>query len=460
MQGYGEPVSGCACGNQENDEHARFCSECGKPLGEQTGLLGVSQPKTLSTTTTAKSSAIDWRWLAAALAVTVGLIAWSATSGGSQDESETAEEPDASSTTIDRSSTTTPTTTAPSTTTAPPTTEASLSDAEDEIVPQFTVEEIGDGGSLFGEPIGFKLLASGSNRLLIIDPDEGTVARQHSSTSPAQPLAVTGEWLLVGTGTEVGRVPISALEVEPVRTSPEMEVPGQQFSLTQPTGDDGTIWVQQFDGLSGFPMFVRIDVESGAELDRIDLDGVPTRINTFNPPVGDLPMLFGVPAGGTYEFVDGRFRRTTDAQLLTADIDHVLVSACDEQLNCPARWLDRTTWEPVERQVPEGPFDLAEVIDGTDWLMLTSFSSGGSKLYNTASGASIDLRDRFFGADRRETMAISPDGRWMATRVGMLIEMTDLETGEEQMIAGVPTDGRIIFTDADVGFAGELDGAE
>ncbi len=454
----------CQCGESSPDD-ARFCASCGSALGEETGLLGVTNAGSSSAgagvTTVATTGGVDRRFLVVAVMLLAAVIGWAAWTGSSEVESA-----DSSSTTLpgaDAPTSTAPTSTAP-TSTAPTSMPAATSTigAISSATPPSTLGEgpalwqLGDGSPLLGEPTGLRLLVGHNvNRPTVVDLDTGELFLAPKTSAAIQPTAIFGDWLIARTADRLVAVPLNDLGAEPVTMLPDSQ--GQIDLIPQSPRQDGLGWVVEND-MSERTLQL-IDLATGRSIAQGPSVDHDEPVWVLSPPSSSgAPTLLGHLSGGVYEAGAEGYRRVALGRLMTADDTRVLVETCDDHLRCAFTWFDRETWEPLDLDSPQSGGDQITFIAGTDWLAVLDYAIEGRELLllNVETGAQYEVEEPHidpmaYGIVGSE---ISPDGRWLALRYGLDITIVDLETGTEYPIEGVGSaPASLMLTDAEIGYS-------
>ncbi len=148
-----------------------------------------------------------------------------------------------------------------------------------------------------------------------------------------------------------------------------------------------------------------------------DLDGVATVLGvTANDPVG------AGPDGAVWSLeADGGYRRRLDGGLVVNDDTLVLVQTCTGPAVCELGWLDRRTWEPVDRPLPDGPL----AADGPALLvgrLLVTVGPDGVSMLDVDCGRRLQVS---MGA---WLLSSSPNRRYVASPGPRTVTVHDLDT--------------------------------
>lgn len=382
----------------------------------------------MSRTETAVVRSPNWRrWLLITGVFLAGVVGWSAVSSSPPPESENesaainSDSATTKSTAEDTSGDTTSTTVRSPGSTA-------LNDSE--------IEPVGDGGPLLDEDVGYQLIIGVSGgRPSILDLDSGEL-RHSEDGGGFGPLAVSGEWLIGRQLDHISALPLDDLGAEPTQFS----FPGYSDLADRQNRSDGRVWLWLFDDEPGQPELVLVDIASDEVVERSTTpEGVFPGF-FFGPFAGASPMIVTGVSGGVYESAGDGFTQVADGRLLAADDVRVLVETCDARLQCSKQWLDRGSWQPIEFVVPDERIDSGTFVNGSDWLLHFSWTSGRApSLLNVVSGQQVELDGSNNGWETQP--AISPDGRWLATVTGIgtasMIQIEELATGTTFQIGGV-----------------------
>ncbi|MEM9565873.1 MAG: hypothetical protein AAGA93_24845 [Actinomycetota bacterium] len=426
-------MSVCACGSSF-DEGDRFCRRCGRPAGEQAGLVPLLEPHASVSTERVTSAAgrnPKVLYVVGAITVVLAVALVLATTGssdapGTDERTTPASEPSASvrAPPEEPQVATSPTSEPTSATTSGADTASSLLAAR-------------PGAPLLGTEVGYKLLVSTTGRPALIDLDRGTTL--HVEGSRVFPIAVAGPWVVIDRATPGGlaRLPLDDLAADPdpifavdgatatFVSSPSGQVDPRSIlvSLIRQTRDPAEIDETQYvvDPLSGEAV-ERVDDELWLDVSGLDADPNNTLVTG--------------PAGGVYtrSSPEDGYRQVADGRLLAADDQRALVQSCDSTLQCTLTWLDRRTWEPLDLHVPSRQAGSVVLLHGTDWLLESTFGpEARASLLNVATGATRTVRPPEFGFRSGAVLpAVSSDGQWLAevTDQPRVIAITNLTTGE------------------------------
>jgi len=313
----------------------------------------------------------------------------------------------------------------------------------------FSSTETQDVGTSFDGPFGYDLLIATTGRPSRFDLDTGEVTFVEGSR--VFPIFVWESWLIVGDGSAVGvaRLPIRDLGADP---EPFVEedggASGYVVTPISKAVETGQMWIAVTTGFDiGEPTetLYLIDIETAAILDQREADS-----EAWELAGAQRDGLFNAPTGGVYQAVGDTYQRVTDGRVLVSNDERVLVETCDDGLRCTLQWLDSQTWGPLDLVVPADHDALYLPMPGNDWIFSPTFErhSGptSGQMLNIATGETlqVDLPEQTIAGPFPPTPAVSPDGRWLATRGEDTKQLVfrDLDTGDavyielEESIAG------------------------
>ncbi len=430
----------CACG-VDNPEGASYCASCGRSVGDGFRLLEVERPNraVVESTVVADPTSRN-RWLTVAVVaclVIMGWAMWGSGSGGSGADESAQGGPAGS-----EDDTEGPTTTGSTTTTAPDdppvTTRRTTTTLPD-------VEVLGDGSPLLGESVGYRLVVGHNSRSpMMLDLDTGEL-RRPPEVGRLDPQLVSGPWLVVRSDNDrLATVPLDDLGAEPRILDTDAEWYTELASRASRT--DGRVWIYEYSGEN--PSVTLVDLADGSTIERLaPFDDLTARFGNLS--VDQAGLLVSYLGAGVYRSDADGFTKLVDGWLLASDEQRTLVATCDEQLQCGMRWVDRLTGAPIDLAVPDGRIDEARFLNDTNWLLLFDYGVNGPKgrLFDVVTGRELDLRDS--NDLWQVTPAVSPDGRWLAERIGRFVEVTELDTGVVHRIDGLDgLSGFLVFVDA------------
>lgn len=166
-----------------------------------------------------------------------------------------------------------------------------------------------------------------------------------------------------------------------------------------------------------------VNLEDGATLDEAP-GGLIGRI----PVPGGGPDVASSGSGGVYirQGDTDTYRQMSSGMPLAATEHLVLVRTCTSPVDCTVQWLDRVTWKPVDRPVPDASIDYYFAVFG-----------GGRYILEADLSIPTGPETRVFDAARGEThqagtlgqgaAGASRDGRYLAAinDDGLVIEDPD-----------------------------------
>ncbi len=412
-----------ACG-APTDGEARFCSRCGAAVGDEPVLLDHASPAVAEDIVSYGRSGRFWATVAGgALLVLLGVWALSAVGGAAGDAAAGRQRPTTTSAPVAASTETTAT-----------------SEATDPTEPSVDREAttstsiVGGGEPLLGRPVGLSLLIGSELRLRRVDLDTGVVTTyQH----PATPVLAVGDRVLLQdpSTTAVRAVTVDQLDdltVTPIwsQDSPAMPRPGPE---------PGSIWLPVLDGEQRLEWRL-VDLASGQMRTVVNTGSV----SWWQGSVGWLdPNVVGSTDGGVFERSGDGFRRVADGELLAVSPAFAIVRVCADPDTCALRWVDRATWEEVDRPIPEvDARDVGSLAMSDDGGLLLITSLSGRELFDVTRGTALSS-----SASAPDNLAVSPDGRWVAlTLLAGRISLYDTERGESIELPMSTTDGaRMVF---------------
>lgn len=331
-----------------------------------------------------------------------GLV-WTFLAGRDDSESATADQSETEEAADDATDERSPSTTARTETTRPPTT---------------VTKRAGAGGIAPGT--GLSLVLSGGRAWRVLDLETGS---SYDVEQRGDLVDATAGYLLAYDNEDLTAVPLGDLTAEPVR------IPGPRTQLVEGEAEN-QVWIRQEGALLGSGTFNLFDIASEEFIGDRD---VPGGVWTIGFPIGRSLEFVSPPTGGVYRHDGERYRLTAPGALVAQNDGLALIDQCDEQLDCAFEWRDTSTWEIVDRPVPERGFDVATLIQGSRWLLLTSWQDWSLQLFDSLSG---EIHELDSGPDSASNgPSFSPDGRWMA-QVSSTLRITDLETMETVQVDG------------------------
>ena len=428
-------MTACTCGYEPSPD-ARFCGGCGRSIhAADVTVLDLTEPETSTDQAVVKAGPSPRRRMAVAGAVCAGLLAWSAwslTIGGSgatdaapsntstPDGTDAAASDDAP----DGEAASTTTTSQPSSSTERTTTTPEPIQLDTIATP------------ILGEEVGYDLIIATVDRPAILDLDSGEI--RYAEGSRADPLAVTGHWLIAGRDDQPFILDLDDLEADPIHLP--FAATGWPQLADDRQRDDGRAWFR----LSGPDLdesgVVLVDVATGKIVEEA-AEPEPTPLYYWVPAIpADGATLISTPAGGIYEARGVEVHRVADGVLLVADDHRALVETCDDRLRCSVQWLDRETWRPADLAVPDDFGDDGRFLNGTDWMVLFDYGTDiDADLFNVTTGSRVELPERISEPPNNygHGPAVSPDGRWLATTSTGEVRLMELDTGREIVVNGI-----------------------
>ncbi len=385
--------------------------------------------------------------------VVAAIVGWSLVAGDGADESaeaEAAQPAEAEAAQPAEASTT------ERTTTTPPTNAASVAPPAMDAP---TVTVIGDGSPLLGEPTGFRLvIGQTSGGPTVLDLDSGELIRAPRQTRGFDPMMISGRWMVGQRADQLMALSTDDLAAPPVALESPSDLGWTQVIDLTPR-PDGLAWLFRFEAAS---QLVLTDLATGTAVDSAVDTALGRVFDPFGGPnvasfgSGSSPPIVDSRAGGIYELGDGGFRQVAVGQVMAANDRQALVESCDTAMSCRRRWLDRTTWEPLDLALPPDDADSIDFVGGSDWLLVARYSANASiELFDVTTGRTRDLESNYYDGFNGRTPAVSDDGRWLAQEGGGALMIVDLDSGEERTFAEVPVSfaPRMLFTSSAVGYA-------
>lgn len=397
------------CGSAVADED-RFCSSCGATTADEpSALLGAESAVSQSSEVTTAGAT---RFVVPALlglVLIVGLfwaLARSSTGADDADNNDDAAAAEQS------SSTQKPTTTAPTTSADRPLSFDPATDVE--------------SGPLLGREVGLSLFVGGGSSLKRVDLDTAQIVE--FDVGRRRPVFATGQWLITGSEYSDDLQVVSL--TDPESTATPLGSSGFWPTPVFAGPDPDSVWIIR----GGFP---------DASWDLVSLvDGEVIE----ERPVGQSwffdggPDLATTPAGGIYEFVDGEYVHVFDGQLSAASNSVVLAATCKGPTDCRYHWLDRETWEEIDRPLPGLSTVWANSLS-PDGRILTFYNDHGPGVYDVERGEQLRL-----AVQTPEEMAVSPDGRYLAATVSGEVIIHDLDTLKRYKLDAFAS-GSLLFTE-------------
>lgn len=407
----------------------RFCSQCGAPVGADLNLLDVGPVVREEATVSHGQSGRFWATVIGGV-VAVGFGVWLVGRLGGADSA--APEPVRSTTTTEVPPSTTvpdgPTNATDPNATDPNAAGTSTTAPADAPAPS---QILGDGQPLLGQPVGLSVMIGSDASLRRVDLDTGAV---YEYPIRGMPVAVSGPWLLL---QEPNGGPLDAVTLNDFATpGKELTNPSYYVAATAPGPEPGQIWILEYGDQ---PSWRLMRIDDGTTVARIAVD------NQDIPYISPEPDLTGTPGGGVFLREGDSYRRVADGQLVAASDAYILTETCTQPTQCQLHWIDRSTWQSVNRALPADQ-DRPGLIRPGAFL-----SPGGRMLGYTASPGQGRLFD--VGRSRSipsiadpSSMVASPDGRFVATPEAGRVQVYDTETGAiHDLVLGLVAASRVVF---------------
>lgn len=298
------------------------------------------------------------------------------------------------------------------------------------------IESIGTGPA-FGREVGWSLWFRGISGLQRIDLDTQDVTE--FDVSDRSPMYADDGWLVLAAVADsrstVVAVPIDNPGAEAVNLGD-----GSYWPLSITAGPErGTVWMINVEPTEEQAWHL-IRLANGEVLDELPAE----TLYFLSSQVG--PDVVSASDGGIYEWRAGDYRRVADGALLAIGDDLVLARTCETPTMCDLHWLDRSTWDRVDRTIPD---DFRG--DGFwTWLsprgrILIEQSATRLEVFDLDSGTKVDLTLDLWDPTR---LAVSPDERYVAVVSGQPI-IHDLETDETYRLKVPVGDEWVLFVDDD-----------
>jgi hypothetical protein len=303
--------------------------------------------------------------------------------------------------------------------------------------PATTAVEVAAGEPLLGEPVGVSVLLPDSGNLRRLDLDTG---RSTTYDTSGQPLFASGEWLVLTSpaGMLARSVPIA----DPAAEGVVLDVGSHywQRSDVRPGPEPGQAWMLS---RGSAPVWQLVNLEDGTMLDE-----QPGAVMSVGLSPSD-PSVATSLAGGVFAFDGQQYEKVFDGTLVAVSDDHVLAQACTQPLECELHWLDRSTWDPIERPVPDADIAWGGWLSPGGRILGYPTAAGDEiafNLFDVEQGMPVDLAvDGYL-----EQPAFSPDGRLMAFITdGSAVTLYDIETGQVHQLAEIgPGSWPLVFVES------------
>ncbi|MGI9616737.1 MAG: hypothetical protein ACR2QO_27730 [Acidimicrobiales bacterium] len=293
-------------------------------------------------------------------------------------------------------------------------------------------ESIGTGPA-FGREVGWSLWLRGINGLQRIDLDTQNVTE--FDVRDRSPIYADDDWLVLAAVADsrstVAAVPIDDPDAEAVNLGD-----GSYWPLSITAGPErGTVWMINVEPAEEQAWHL-IRLADGDVVEKLPAEA----LFFLSSQVG--PVVVSASDGGIFEWRAGDYRRVADGVLLAVGDDLVLARTCETPTNCDSHWLDRSTWNRVDRDLPD---DFRG--DGYwTWLsprgrILIEQSATRLEVFDLVNGSKVDLTVDLWDPTR---IAVSPDERYVAVVSGQPI-IRDLETDEIYRLAVPVGDEWVLF---------------
>ncbi len=277
---------------------------------------------------------------------------------------------------------------------------------------------------LLDHPSGLSLLfASADGDLHVLDLDTGSSVVHESA---GRPTVVIGSSLVVHHPAGPTRaVPLTDLGGDGTALGGP-EVDGATAS-PGPSGDD--VWLLRSSLRPTRFVWQLLSLDTAATVGELEAtlatphspSALPSPSRWPGSAAG--PTVTSSPAGGVWALgPDGGYERVADGSLAAVGDTHVVVQTCEQPAACTLGWLDRATWSPVPRPIPDEPLAGPALLVGGDRLLLY-VGVDGPRLFDVANDRSIA-----FGEWSPWHLGASADGRYLAHTLGRPV-IHDLDTG-------------------------------
>lgn len=441
------------CFSCENElvEEAEFCSACGvgvadvglllDPLGG--GNQGRRRRPSAPESGTAVRAGSGRLAIALAVSLVLGSVAWLAL-GSSREDTEEAAQPDqglASTTQPDNG--VLPADEAGSggeVTTDAASEEAAVAQAGTPSAdwPPTSIETVaGSGQAVLGEITGQYLMINRSSDVLRLDLDSGAIEIYQTL---ARPIAAFESEILMWSRQGLIAAPADDATAKPRVVYDRPVDASLRTYLEALSVLDGDRLVFEFalfaSGQVG-PVKVLVDVSSGESSNL----NVPPRSSSIGG-------LVSVPGGGTFDFVEGEFQPVFQGEAVAVGRRSVVGYQCLDPKDCRLVLVDRMSGEIRDTALPDIPV-LTDIffVDPQDRFLLVVFDR--PRLWDLERQAYVAegfLDGLAADGPPRETptqVAVSPNGRWVASGQFNTVRFLDLETGDEHTVEMPPSPIRL-----------------
>ena len=275
-----------------------------------------------------------------------------------------------------------------------------------------------EGEPLLGRPTGLVALAGVGGRLVAVDLDRSTVWEYEAT---GQPMAVTGDRLVVERSSTYASLPLGDLGADSVTLGPTTSDTFVVGVVVGPGEREVWLSVQTVGPGVSQQQWLRYDAGTGAELAAIPLSDGAYLWRSF-PSVTEAADYSVWTTGD-----DGVDRHLADGSLVAADWQRALVRTCVAPARCELIWYDLATGQAVAG--PELP-DLGDAywadLVGDEVLLVSN--AAGLSLVDLASGQVVlaDLQ-----TPNAMVVDVSADGRYLTVPyLDGAPAIHDRETGE------------------------------
>lgn len=301
-----------------------------------------------------------------------------------------------------------------------------------------------DDGPVVGEPTGLGLIIGQRpfTTMRLLDLDTGAV---HRLAAQGEPVGVIGSSLVFRRDE---RVLTATLDTADDTGTGLADGTGGWVEIASIT--DNRLWATP-DGRTAPEGRVLVGFDEAG--DPVDEVTIPRGHTTFGrDPYAELIQN----AGGIFRRTGDGYRRVSDANLLLAGEQLVLVEDCDDAMVCGRRWYQRSNWVgPLDLPVPDLPSQGWGAIVGDDrWMVIMDRTAGSLTLHSLTDGRPARTLGQT-GPAGSGGVALSPDGRWLVEQTTAGLELVDLDNGASWLYVGQPIEPEsvVVFVALDrVGF--------